>query len=66
MVFLLIVLLILMVVGYLFWRSYEEKKVANEYDRGSAWAGTVASLGQTAGGVLTSIFGRNTATTATK
>lgn len=58
MIFLTIVLLIVVVVGYLFWRSYEEKQISNEYDRGGAWANSAASMTQSAANALVRIFGR--------
>lgn len=58
MIFLTIVLLIVVVVGYLFWRSYERSRISNEYDRGGAWANSAASMTQSAAGVLSSIFGK--------
>lgn len=57
MIFLLVVFLVLAVVGYLFWKSYEQTKVANEYDRGSAWASSAASMANSAANVLSSIYG---------
>lgn len=58
MLFLIILLLVLVVVGYLFWRSYEESRVANEYDRGAAWAGSAASMASSAATALSAIFGK--------
>lgn len=58
MIFLTIILLIVVVVGYLFWRSYEQQRIANEYDRGSAWANSAASMAGSAAGVFKSIFGK--------
>lgn len=58
MIFLIVLLLIVTVVGYLFWRSYEKTKVANEYDRGAAWASSASSMAGSAAAVLSSIFGK--------
>lgn len=46
MVFLIIVLFVVVVVGFLFWKSYESQKAAtNKYDAESA-------IAESAGGVL--------------
>lgn len=58
MIFLTIILLIVVVVGYLFWRSYEENRQTNKYDSNAAWANSAASMTQSVGNVLSSIFGK--------
>ncbi len=58
MIFLIIILLIALVVGYLFWRSYEEKKLSTEYDPSIAWANSTAKMVGSVGNVFSSIFGR--------
>lgn len=57
MIFLIIILLIAFVVGYLFWKSYEDKTKTTEYDPSVAWASSAASMTQSVGNVFSNIFG---------
>lgn len=58
MIFLIIILLIAFVVGYLFWKSYEDKTAkTTEYDPSVAWANSAASMTQSVGNVFSNIFG---------
>lgn len=58
MIFLIIILLIALVVGFLFWKSYNERQVSNEYDSNAAWANSAASMTQSVGNVFSSIWGK--------
>lgn len=58
MIFLIIILLIAVVIGYFFWKDYEEKKIANQYDASGAWAQSAGGMVHSLAGMFGQIFGR--------
>lgn len=58
MIFLIIILLMAVVIGYFFWKDYEEKKIANQHDASGAWAQSAGGMVHSLAGMFGQIFGR--------